>query len=144
MQCSAPRLRRGALLIRDPKAAVGPGSAEQRCTLHRVRDTEYRLEEASVCQRILFHCPFPQFLRIDVDNERRQQDQAADQYFQKALAGSLRCNETFDITEQFPPRRIDFVRPVRSDDVAQRLRDDAEERDEQFARRAVGVVRGNL
>jgi len=31
MQCSAPRLRRGALLIRGPNAAVGPGSAEQRC-----------------------------------------------------------------------------------------------------------------
>ena len=60
------------------------------------------------------------------------------------LVSSLRCNETFDVTEQLPPRRIDVVRPVRSDDFAQRLRNDAEERDEQFARRAVGVVRGNL
>jgi hypothetical protein len=58
--------------------------------------------------------------------------------FQEALVlvVSLRCNETFDVTEQFPPRRIDFVRPVRSDDFAQRLRDDAEEGDEQFALRA--------
>ena len=37
---NAPLLRRGALLIRGPLASVGPGSAEQRCTLHRVRDTE--------------------------------------------------------------------------------------------------------
>jgi len=37
---SAPHLRRGALLIRGPhSASVGPGSAEQRYTLHRVRDT---------------------------------------------------------------------------------------------------------
>ncbi|MEH2591400.1 hypothetical protein V1273_005239 [Bradyrhizobium sp. AZCC 1721] len=37
---SAPHLRRGALLIRGPPAAaVGPGSAEQRFTLRRVRDT---------------------------------------------------------------------------------------------------------
>jgi hypothetical protein len=39
---SAPRLRRGALLIRGPwlrNASVGPGSAEQREALHRVRDT---------------------------------------------------------------------------------------------------------
>jgi hypothetical protein len=43
---------------------------------------------------------------------------------------SLRCNETFDVTEQLPPRRIDFVRPVRTDDFAQRLRDDAEEGDD--------------
>jgi hypothetical protein len=36
---SAPRLRRGALLIRSPCAAiVGPGCAEQRWALHRVRD----------------------------------------------------------------------------------------------------------
>ena len=46
---------------------------------------------------------------------------------------SLRCNETFDVTEQVLPRRIDFARPVRSDDFAQRLGDNAEERDEQFA-----------
>jgi len=40
MQRSAPRLRRGALLIRGPCAAiVGPGSAEQRSAPHRVRDT---------------------------------------------------------------------------------------------------------
>lgn len=37
---SAPRLRRGALLIRGPHfPMVGPGAAEQRYTLHRVRDT---------------------------------------------------------------------------------------------------------
>jgi len=39
----APHLRRGALLVRGPSLSrtesVGPGSAEQRCTLHRVRDT---------------------------------------------------------------------------------------------------------
>ena len=44
MQCSAPRSRRGALLIRDPlsldESSVGPGSAVHReGTLHRVRDT---------------------------------------------------------------------------------------------------------
>jgi len=49
------------------------------------------------------------------------------------LVTSLRCNETFDVAEQFPPRRIDFARPVRAEDIAQRLRDNAEERDEQFA-----------
>jgi hypothetical protein len=38
---NAPRLRRGALLIRSPHTlAVGPGAAEQRFTLHRVRDTK--------------------------------------------------------------------------------------------------------
>src|SRR5947207_15764709 len=42
MQRSAPRLRRGALLIRGP-CRLGPGSAEQRCTLHRVRDTRAAL-----------------------------------------------------------------------------------------------------
>jgi hypothetical protein len=40
----APRLRRGALLIRGPPmhdGSVGPGSAVQReGALHRVRDTE--------------------------------------------------------------------------------------------------------
>src|SRR6185437_5055434 len=60
------------------------------------------------------------------------------------LVSSLRCNETFDVTEQLPPRRIDVVRPVRADDFAQRLRNDAEERDEQFAWCSVGVVRGNF
>jgi len=49
---STPRLRRGALLIRGPhSAAVGPGSAVQRCTLHRVRDTS-----ATRTQRYFF-CP---------------------------------------------------------------------------------------
>ena len=42
-QRSAIRLYRGALLSRGPAArgedVAGPGSAEQRCTLHRVRDT---------------------------------------------------------------------------------------------------------
>jgi hypothetical protein len=38
---SAPLLRRGALLNRDPFESVGPGSAEQREeALHRVRDTD--------------------------------------------------------------------------------------------------------
>jgi hypothetical protein len=39
---SAPSLRRDALLIRGlllSRRFVGPGSAEQRETLHRVRDT---------------------------------------------------------------------------------------------------------
>jgi hypothetical protein len=42
-QRSAPHLRRGVLQSRGPSLSrtesVGPGSAEQRCTLHRVRDT---------------------------------------------------------------------------------------------------------
>jgi hypothetical protein len=42
-QSSAPHLRRGVLQSRGPSLSrtesVGPGSAEQRCTLHRVRDT---------------------------------------------------------------------------------------------------------
>jgi hypothetical protein len=47
---SAPRLRRDALLIRGPhSAAVGPGSAEQRFTLHRVRDTGKRGERYFFC-----------------------------------------------------------------------------------------------
>src|SRR5712672_2269904 len=33
----------------------------------------------------LFSRPFPQFLRIDVDDERRQQDEPADQDFQEAI-----------------------------------------------------------
>ena len=33
----------------------------------------------------LFHRPFPQPLCIDVDDQRRQQDQAANQYLQKAV-----------------------------------------------------------
>jgi hypothetical protein len=38
---NASHLRRGALLIRGPQTLeVDPGSAEQRFTLHRVRDTE--------------------------------------------------------------------------------------------------------
>jgi len=42
---SAPHLRRGALLIRGPHSvSVGPGSAEQRYTLHRVRDTPLELK----------------------------------------------------------------------------------------------------
>jgi len=47
----APRKRRGALLIRGPSISVfedlGPGSAKQRCTLHRVRDTRHRLRQKS-------------------------------------------------------------------------------------------------
>jgi hypothetical protein len=35
----APRLRRGAPLIRGPSVRVGPGSAAQRFTLHSVRGT---------------------------------------------------------------------------------------------------------
>src|SRR5579872_4196665 len=49
---SAPRHRRGALLVRGPFARVvatllmiGPGSAKQRYTLHRVRDTRIRLPQ---------------------------------------------------------------------------------------------------
>ena len=42
-QRSAPLLRRGVLQSRGPSLSrtesVGPGSAEQRCTPHRVRDT---------------------------------------------------------------------------------------------------------
>jgi len=42
---SAPHLRRGALLIRGPHSvSVGPGSAEQRYTLHRVRETPLELK----------------------------------------------------------------------------------------------------
>src|SRR5450631_1062299 len=41
---SAPHLRRGVLQSRGPSLSrtesVGPGSAEQRCTLYRVRDTD--------------------------------------------------------------------------------------------------------
>jgi hypothetical protein len=43
-QRSAPHLRRGVPQSRGPSMSrtesVGPGSAEQRCTLHRVRDTD--------------------------------------------------------------------------------------------------------
>jgi hypothetical protein len=43
-QRSAPYWRRGVLQSRGPSLSrtesVGPGSAEQRCTLHRVRDTD--------------------------------------------------------------------------------------------------------
>jgi hypothetical protein len=38
---SAPLLRRGALLIRGPHLDMGPGSAEQRYTLHRARETQF-------------------------------------------------------------------------------------------------------
>jgi len=45
----APPLRRDALLIRGPSVSrhMGPGSAEQRCTLHRVRDTSATAEPDS-------------------------------------------------------------------------------------------------
>jgi hypothetical protein len=46
---SAPRLRRGALLIRGPSIIVmGPGSAKHRFALHRVRDTRHRFLKYSI------------------------------------------------------------------------------------------------
>ena len=43
MPRSAPHFRRGALPSRGPERPMGPGSAEQRYTLHRVRETKRRL-----------------------------------------------------------------------------------------------------
>ena len=49
MPRSAPRLRRGALLIRGPSLrrawVPGPGSAEHCFALHRVRDTHDIMEQ---------------------------------------------------------------------------------------------------
>src|SRR5579872_1512748 len=64
---NAPRQRRGALLIRGPLhvlsrqcSLIGPGSATQRYTLHRVRDTRIKLPQqpslrAQAKQSILFN-----------------------------------------------------------------------------------------
>src|SRR5579872_3594693 len=53
---SAPRKRCGALLIRGP--SVDPGSAKQRYTLHRVRDTSLDLTRFSACEVICPSCHF--------------------------------------------------------------------------------------
>jgi len=54
---SAPRLRRGVLLIRGPTMA-GPGSAKHRFALHRVRDTrlsslKYSRERTAAADELL-------------------------------------------------------------------------------------------
>ena len=40
--CGAVRCRAGAHRAAGPRGHVGPGSAKQRCALHRVRDTMLR------------------------------------------------------------------------------------------------------
>src|SRR6476646_8375786 len=52
--------------------------------------------------------------------------------------------DALDLIKQIPPRNIDLRRPSLAEYLPQRRRDDAEERHEQFARRAVGVVRRHL
>jgi hypothetical protein len=53
-------------------------------------------------------------------------------------------HDALDLIEQFLPRNIDLGRPRRAENLAQRIGDHAEERNEQLARRAVGVVRRHL
>jgi hypothetical protein len=62
----------------------------------------------------------------------------------RSCSGFASGDDTFDLLKQFLPRRIDFGRPVGSEKLAQCLGDDAEKLAEQFARRAVCFVRGNL
>lgn len=62
----------------------------------------------------------------------------------RRILALLRCNEALDLAEQLLPCRIDFGRPVVCQNFPQRLRDDAEERDEQGARRAVGIMRSHF
>src|SRR4051794_19475160 len=48
---AAQRFFSGALQSRGPsRRMLGPGSAEQRCTLHRVRDTDESYENLSAAQ----------------------------------------------------------------------------------------------
>jgi hypothetical protein len=69
---SAPHLRRGALLIRGPWR-LGPGSAEQRCTLHRARDTHRRVADV-VSPDGIYRClpRLPRKARKPLANKKRQ------------------------------------------------------------------------
>ena len=50
----------------------------------------------------------------------------------------MRCNETFDVSDQCPPRCVDVVRPVVCNDFTQRLRDDPERYEEMLKRIPAG------
>jgi hypothetical protein len=56
-QRSAPHVRRGVLQSRGPSwsrtESVGPGSAEQRCTLHRVRERRMPAAPAASCALVV-------------------------------------------------------------------------------------------
>ncbi|GCC48243.1 hypothetical protein chiPu_0032209, partial [Chiloscyllium punctatum] len=49
----------------------------------------------------------------------------------------LLLHDRRDVAEQLVPRSIDVPRPLLAKNVAKAVRDHREERDEQFARRAV-------
>jgi hypothetical protein len=59
-------------------------------------------------------------------------------------AAGLRGGECVDLGEQCIPGLRDLRRPFLAEQIAERISDDGEESDEQLARRAVGIVRGEL
>ena len=71
----------------------------------------------------------------------REGDEAV---FLRRLLGQLARYDLLDLREQIFPCRVDIVGPIRAEQLAQRVGGHAEERHEQIARRAVGIMGNGL